>query len=191
MTISPWWRAMPEANTAPLTEPEQFLVHALFKAHNRSCFRPNVSSETVLSSAAGSGNLTTAIAAALLTTGYRHAPIYETVMFLSLDDPAKVAETIVEGGKKVPGWGGDFQRTRPDPVWAGVDAAVLDFNPSLHAKICAVTAALGKRGKNIFPNPSAYTAAVAITLQMPPQAAVYLFIVGRIDGWCQLALTKV
>lgn len=187
--MSPWWRE--KSDTALLTDEEEYLVATLVKAHRQSCFRPNVSSETVLNTAAGSGSVTSAIAAALLTTGFRHAPIYETVMLLSLDDPAEVVETVLKAGKKVPGWGGAFQKTSPDPIWAGVDAALLDFNPSLHAKICAVTVELGKHGKNIYPNPSAYTAAVAITLQMPPAAAVYLFIIGRLDGWCQLALTKV
>lgn len=186
--IQPWWRDKPEIL---LTDAEQHLVGELMKAHNQSCFRPNVSSETVLNTAAGSGSLTAAISAALLTTGFRHAPIYETVMLLSLDDPAEVVPAILKTGKKVPGWGGAFQKTDPDPIWAGVDAALLNFSPSLHAKICAVTDVLGKHGKHIFPNPSAYTAAVAITLQMPPAAAVYLFIIGRLDGWCQLALTKI
>lgn len=189
--IEPWWREKPDVNVPPLTEAEEYLVKTLFKAHKKSCFRPNVSSETVLSTAAGSGSLTTAIAAALLTTGYRHAPIYDTVMFLSLEEPAKVVERILKAGNKVPGWGGAFQKTRPDPIWAGVDAALLDYNPSLHAKISAVTAELGNHGKNIYPNPSCYTAAVAIALGMPPALGIYLFIIGRLDGWCQLALTKI
>lgn len=186
-----WWRGIPETNIAPLSDSEQYLVDALLKAHRISTFRPNVSSETILSTAAGSGNVCTAIAAALLTTGYRHAPIYDTVMFLSLDDPAQVAEGVLQAGNKIPGWGGSFQKNRPDPIWAGVDAALLDYNPSLHGKMCAVTAVLSKHHKYIYPNPSAYTAAVAITLQMPAPAAVYLFIVGRLDSWFQLALTKI
>jgi citrate synthase len=191
MRIDPFWRAQPDTNLTPLNDAEEYLVDALSKAHNKSCFRPNVSSETVLSTAAGSGSLTTAIAAALLTTGYRHAPIYETVMFLSLEDPAQVTETILQAGNKIPGWGGAFQKNSPDPIWAGLDVALGDYNPPLHAKMDAVTAVLGKHGKNIYPNPSAYTAAVAITLQMPPALAVYLFIIGRLDGWCQLALTRI
>lgn len=189
--IEPWWREKPDVNIPPLTDAEAYLVDALMKAHNKSCFRPNVSSETVLSTAEGSGSLTMSLAAALLTTGSKHAPIYDTIMFLSLDDPAQEVKRILEAGNKVPGWGGHFQKARPDPIWAGVDAALLDYNQSLHAKICSVTEILGKHRKHIFPNPSCYTAAVAITLQMPPALGVYLFIIGRLGGWCQLALTKI
>jgi hypothetical protein len=52
---------------------------------------------------------------------------------------------------------------------------------------------LHQSGKHLNPNPSAYTAAVAIVVGLPAPLTPYLFIAARLDSWCNLAgriLTK-
>ena len=55
-------------------------------------------------------------------------------------------------------------------------------------KIDAITRYLHEKEKNIFPNPSTYTAACAIILKVPTDVAPYLLILGRLGGWSALAL---
>jgi citrate synthase len=116
--------------------------------------------------------------------GARHAPVEATVRFLSLENPELEVASILKRGRKVPGWGGTFQKDLPDPLWAEVNELIPE---PLQDKLAAVTGMLHQHGKLIWPNPSAYTACVAIVLGMPPKLAPYLFIYGRLTGWAQIA----
>jgi citrate synthase len=165
--------------------PEHYeLLEQLFAAHHRSCFRDNPSSVAVMLSAHASGDLAKAISCAIATMGARHAPVEATVQFLSLENPELEVASILKRGRKVPGWGGTFQKDLPDPLWAKVNELIPE---PLQDKLAAVTAMLHQYGKLIWPNPSAYTACVAIVLGMPPKLAPYLFIHGRLTGWAQIA----
>lgn len=168
----------------PLKPEEKKLLDALYIAHQRSVFRDNPSSVTVANAAFGSHDLTKAIAAGLLTIGGRHAPIVETIDFLNQPNPELMVPHYLEQRRKIPGWGGTFQKDGPDSVWDEVDKLI-----PLHAgsKIDAVTKTLHEAGKFIFPNPSAYTAAAAISLSMPPILAPYLFIAARLSPWVMVA----
>jgi citrate synthase len=177
----PFWR--PE----PFTENERALLDALFLAHHKSAFRDNPSSVTVANAASGSGDLGKAIAAAILTTGARHAPLVATVEFLSLENPAAMVADILKAGRKVPGWGGSFQKDGPDPIWTQTAKVLRDTNPLLVLKLDAVTLALQDHGKILYPNPSAYTAAASIAIGLPPSLAPYLFIAARLCAWTQIA----
>jgi citrate synthase len=178
---NPFWRE------EPFDERERTLLDALFLAHHQSAFRDNPSSVTVINAAAGSGDLAKAIAAAILTMGAKHAPLSSTVEFLLLEDPAGMVARILEAGQKIPGWGGTFQKDASDPIWAEVARLLAANWPLLAAKLGFVSVTLRQHGKVLCPNPSAYTAAVAIAIGLPPKLAPYLFAAARLSAWVQIA----
>jgi citrate synthase len=176
--IHPFWRE------EPFTDPERALLDALFIAHHRSAFRENPSSVTVLNAFAGSGDLSKAIAAAILTLGAKHAPLEQTVKFLALNDPASMIPKMLAANQKIPGWGGTFQKDGHDPIWQELDALLpTEFG----AKLTSVTSELLRWSRILYPNPSAYTACVALALGLPAKLAPYLFIAARLSAWTQLA----
>jgi citrate synthase len=170
-----------------LTSKEWKLLNELLDAHYQSCFRDNASSVGVAIAADASAELGKAITAGIATMGSRHAPVAETVRFLSLEYPSAQVGPMLNRSQKVPGWGGAFQKDQPDPLWAEVASLIKDGYPELHHKLDDVTDCLQQHDKLIFPNPSAYTACVAIALGMPAEVAPYLFIYGRLSGWAEIA----
>jgi citrate synthase len=178
----PFWRE------EPFTDNERQLLDALFLAHHRSAFRDNPSSVTAINAAAGSGDLGKAIAAAILTTGGKHAPLEATTQYLlSYPDAIEWMDYDLKRGHKIPGWGGTFQKEGADPIWSRV-ASLLNSNWPLIAKnIADVTLQLRSRGKELYPNPSAYTAAVAIAIGLSAKLAPYLFAAARLSAWTQIA----
>lgn len=179
-----WWRQ------DPLTEDEERLLESLTSAHRKSTFRDNASTVSVLNAAMGSGDLSKAIVAGIMTLGDNHAPLEQTYRFLSQDNPAKGVAWNLEIGDKIPGWGNSFVKGMYDPFWLGVHEILHARFPRISDKIDAVTNELHARGKHVFPNPSAYTAATAIVLGLPAKLAVYLFIGARLDAWSHLAAEK-
>ena len=184
-SMKAWWR------DKELTDEEAGLLTMLFTAHHKSAFRENASTVAVITAADASGDLCKAFSAGLMTLGLNHAPIEQTVNFLLLAYPPRYVEDILKSGKRVPGWGGTFQREQPDPIWSDVSLELMTMAPDLHAKISDVTVELGRLGKDIYPNPSAYTAAAAIRVGMPAKIAPYLFIAGRAAAWAQIAASKI
>lgn len=175
----------------PLSEQEKKLFDAVTAAHHNSSFRDNASSIAVLNAAAAARDLAKAIAAGLMTLGGRHAPIEQTINLLGVEHPATIVSDLVRLGKKVPGWGGTFQKDQCDPIWAEAADLIEEHYPELAAKLDVITEALHAEGKKIYPNPSAYTAAAAIALGVPAKLGVYLLINGRLDAWTQLASAKI
>lgn len=163
-----------------ISEPERRLVEAMEVAHGLASFRDNPSSVAVNLAGAGSRSYTQAIAAALMTLGGPHAPLLDTWKLLAADDPAAEATEILKRGDKVPGWGSSFAE---DKTWEPVAMILRADFPQLAEKIDRVTGELRKAQKLIIPNPSAYTAAVAIALSMPAECLPYLFIASRLAAW--------
>lgn len=178
--ISPFWRE------EEFDQHERELISALFIAHHKSTFRDNPSTLNVLNAAAGSGQLANAIAAALLAMGSKHAPLVETARFLAQDDPTQDIAFLLMSGSKIPGWGGTFQKGAPDPLWHDLDQMLRLRRPSIFQKLEDITEELHGLGKDIFPNPSAYTASISIALGMPSELTPYLFIASRLTAWTQL-----
>ena len=161
----PFWR------DEPLTEKEDKLLSLVLSAHDKSTERNNASTIAAVNSFMGSGSYINGIASALLTLGGLHAPLIETYEFLR--------NPIVKG--RVPGWGNSFHKHVPDPLWVEVDRHIKGWNIGLDIE--RVTEELHKMGKNIYPNPSCYTAATAIILGIPEEFIAWLFIEGRLSGW--------
>lgn len=178
--VKPFWR------DELLSDQELELLHAVLRAHDLSAKRNNISSHVLANVAMGSGNYCNALAVAVLSIGGNHAPLGDTIKFLqSLD----LWPTLMEppwGCGLIPGWGNSFVKGEKDPIWLEVDSLLLADWPDLHQRLETVTERL--KPKNIFPNPSAYTAATAIALGIPPAAAPWLFIAGRMDAWSELFL---
>jgi citrate synthase len=171
----------------PLNPDELGLIDELFKAHQKSCFRNNVSSVIFANVLMATNDFGKSVAAAILTTGVVHAPIEKTIRFLVQEHPENDVRNLLLNNEKIPGWGGSFQKNEPDPIWYDVDRLISKLYPDLFVKLEAVTAALAQHGKLILPNPSAYTACVAIALAMPPVIAPYFFIASRLSSWAQIA----
>lgn len=173
-----WW-----LNNEPLTEAEARLVAALYGAHGQCAFRPNCSTTACQQAAGGSRSLPQSIIAALACLGEMHGPIEEAYDQISVQsDLCKFSPLVVNGGI-VPGWGNSFVKGRIDDAFLPVDQILEAQFPRLHNRLKEITAALHARGKNVFPNPAAFTATVALALQMPKHLAPMLFIQARIEAW--------
>lgn len=164
------------------------LVNALDAAHDASARRQNMSSVAVVNAAKGSGSYTCSIAAAMMTLGGTHGPLEATQRFLESNLAADHSDEILRSGRRVPGWGNGFIKGAEDPAWLPVREALRDLRPDLVEKIDAVTARLHACGKDIYPNPSAYTAACAIALGIPSRVCAFLFVSARLRAWTDLFL---
>lgn len=183
--LAPFWRS------EPLSEQETALLDTLMQAHHASCFRGNESSECVVRTAISSGQYENAIAAAVLTTGGVHAPIGATMRVLSSDrDASEIVDEYLSKGMRVPGWGNSFVKGGFDDLWKGVHALILKNHTEMAVRIGLITAELHNLGKPVYPNPSAYTAAAALILGMPPFIAPMLFFFGRLAGWTELIVRQ-
>jgi citrate synthase len=184
--MTPFWR------TNPLTDDEAKLLQLTLEAHAASAFRSNASSVALCNAAIASHDFTKALTGALATLGGVHAPLADTYVLLSSSE-FDAPERILLSGRKVPGWGNSFVKGAPDPIWEPVAAHLERINPTLAERLHNVTDMLRAVGKRLYPNPSAYTAAVAITLGIPAHLTPWLFVQGRLLSWSHLfhqALTQ-
>lgn len=189
----PFWkrgdRTDPTASNRGFTEREHALLTALWDAHQAAAMRGNASGEAFKIAYAGSGDYTKALAGALATLGGRHGPIAETFKPLtSMNTPADVLQMNAIFGKITPGWGNALVKGRDDPEFIWVRVELERMNPKLVERIDAITGALHARGKRIYPNPSCWTAAVAITVGLPAELSPYLFIAARLPVWSRAVL---
>jgi hypothetical protein len=171
---------------APLDSREQELLDLVLEAHAQSAQRNNISTSAVIQCAAGNGTYTNSIAAGLLTLGGTHAPLEQSYELLSSEYAVEGAKLMLADGVRVPGWGNSFFRGEPDTLWNKVARWIEVNRPDLHKRISEVTAFLQSQGKDIYPNPSTYTAATAISLRIPAKCAAFLFLQGRLLSWSQI-----
>lgn len=167
------------------TDRQKELYEAVMRAHGASAHRKNCSTLGLLNAYAGSGDYVQAIIGALATLGGKHAPLLETYRILISNSTTEGIGPFVG---KIEGWGNSFEKGHPDPIWSAVEEC-LDAFP-IGARIRYITEALHAAGKLVYPNPSAYTAAAAIVLNMPPEIMPFLFIGGRLASWSQLILSQ-
>lgn len=172
-----WW-----LNNEPLSEPEARLVAALYAAHSACVFRPNCSTTACQQAAGGSRSLPQSIIAALACLGEMHGPI-EEAMDVLLD-----LHPRFYGGKleRIAGWGNSFIKGRIDDAFLPVDQCLEQHFPRTHLRIREITDALHVAGKKVFPNPAAFSAAVALILGMPKHLAPLLFIQARLEAWASV-----
>lgn len=172
-----WW-----SNNEELTPEEQRLFAALLQAHAACVYRENCSTAALQQAAFGSRKLPSAFIAALATLGDVHGPVEEAYDHFEIWDKLKSFSGGYQGGI-VPGWGNSFIKGRIDDAFLPVDQILEAQFPRTHSRLREITDALHTRGKKVFPNPAAYTAAVAIILGMPKNLAPLLFVMGRTEAW--------
>lgn len=169
---------------------ENALLTALWDAHQAVAMRGNASGEAFRTAYAGSGDYTKALSGALATLGAKHGPIVETVRTLdSMNEPTNVIRLCGIYGKRIPGWGNSLVKGRNDPDFLRVRDHITNMNQKLVERIDAITGALHAQGKHIYPNPSCWTAAVAITVGLPAELSPYLFIAARLPVWSRAILS--
>jgi len=164
------------------------LFQSLCKAHFESTFRKNPSSVIIANVADAGGSFPHALAAGLCSTGGRHADVAATFRFLFAEEggAGRVGE-LLDGGAKVPGWGTSFHSGGVDPIWVPVQEEIARAHPDVALIIDGVTEVLHKRGKNIFPNPSTWTAACAHVWGIKdPKMADYLVVACRLNAWAHI-----
>lgn len=175
-----WWRK------EPLSEDECRLVDVVLQCHHNSTKRNNMSAHIFQNSAIGSGRYVNGLIGALASLGGVHAPIEPTMAMLACDDYMRDVQHCINGGYRVMGWGSSFEKGQKDKVWLPVDALLHLKWPKRHAVLESITEALHAHGKDIYPNPSAYTAMTNLIVGIPAWASHYLLIAGRLDGWTEL-----
>lgn len=174
----------------PLTENEAELFDLVREAHFHSCFRNNSSTNVLANTYEGSGSYSKALSAALLTLGGKHAPLEKIIGVLATPFGESVAAHHIKEKSKMPGWGNSFIRGERDPVWLKVDNCLKEKFPEMYEKITKITKVLHDNGKEVYPNPGCYTAALILLLEVPSQIAEYIFIEARLVGWTQVILQQ-
>lgn len=169
-----------------LSAEEHELWCAVCAAHRESAFRRNLSSDAVASSALGSGELTKAVAGALLTLGGLHGPVEDAMKFFASDDPASYVKEFLDRGWRIPGFGNSFHKEEPDPNWKEVHSILESKFPEWNRILGEVTMTLHGYGKKLFANPAAFTAITALILGCPIYCGSYLFIRARLDAWAEI-----
>lgn len=170
---------------------ENALLTALWDAHQAVAMRGNASGSAFTMAYQGSGDYTKALAGALATLGAKHGPIVETCRTLaSMNEPTNVIRLCGIYGKHIPGWGNSLVKGRNDPDFLRVRDQLENINPKMVERIDAITGALHARGKHIYPNPSCWTAAVAITVGLPAELSPYLFIAARLPVWSRAVMEQ-
>lgn len=183
--MKPFWR------NSPLSAEEQKLLNAVFDAHNQSAFRQNPSTLAVGCVAQGSGDISKSIAAGLMALGGQHGPIIETYDILKSERPARdIVDEKLEWKTYVPGWGSSFVKHDVDPIWNDVNGLLALNHKAMWERMNDFTEALKEAGKELYPNPSAFTAATAIVVGLPRSVSPYLLIVGRISAWTEIFLNE-
>jgi citrate synthase len=161
------------------------LLRAVLEAHRKSALRDNASSVVIREVFAMHRDFAKAVAAGLMTLGGIHAPLENTAFYLrhTLDGVKAAVQAKINRDSLMPGWGNSFIKGRRDELWIEVDDLLHAHFPELAEKLDAVTGLLQAAGKNVFPNPSAYTVCAALAFDLASHQAVCLFIRGRMLGW--------
>lgn len=133
------------------------------------------------------------LAAGLCAFGKTHGPIEDTYDWLNQPGtPDKNVAAFMRRNKdgKIPGWGSSFSKGQIDPIWVAVDTMIRSKWSTMGGLLTAYTELLQTLDIPVYPNPSAYTAATAIILEMPRGIAPYLLVMGRLPAWAELFLNE-
>jgi len=161
------------------------LLDSVLQAHYESALRGNCSHQALVMSAVGSGDYFKSIAVGLLTLNGLHAPLVKTYDFLAASDSLEQVGQALREKRRVPGWGNAFVKGEYDPTWIPCAEALRQEAPELSKKIDTITDFLHACRKDLYPNPSCYTAAAALALGIPRAGVGELLIRGRLKAWTE------
>lgn len=134
----------------------------------------------------GTGDYFKAIASAILMLGGIHGPLTQTYDLLALECPLDEVARRLDNGFRVPGWGNGFYKDGVEPAFLPVSEELIKVNPEICERILSITEFLhNKRELKIWPNPSCFTAATAITVGLPREAVGVLALQGRLMVWTE------
>jgi citrate synthase len=168
-----------------ISEEGSTLMQLCLDAHAQSAMRDNVSTSVLKAAAFGSGNFAQSLAAALCSLGGEHAPLEETYDIIQEASDSDIHDMIIMGNR-IPGWGNSFVKAAPDPAWEPVDKCLKTHFHTVHNRVESITQILFESGRNVFPNPSCFTAATGLAVGMPKNLLSALFIHGRLNSWAQI-----
>ena len=157
-----------------ITGDQECLVELVLDAHSILAARDNLSTMAIRACSHAGCGFDRAVIGALSTVGGSHAPLEQAMDILN---------GIISFNGKAPGWGCDFVKGSPDPIWREVDDHLMKFNPHIYERIDRVTMALHKSGRKVFPNAACYTAAAAIITGCPKKLVSWFLIQGRLWTW--------
>jgi len=164
------------------------LVQELYKAHAAVALRGNPSHQALVLSAMGTGDYFKAIASAILMLGGLHGPLMQTYDLLALDCPLDEVARRLNSGIRIPGWGNGFYKQGIEPEFQPVAIELARVNPEICAKIDVITDYIHGYDDGrlkIYPNPSCFTAATAITVGLPRETVGVLALQGRLMIWTE------
>jgi len=198
--------SLPETQDDIRASHQGSLITLLEEAHYLAGKRnPSISRDTFLSALAGSGNITQAIAAALLTTGKMHAPLNETRQLFNLfrRNPEMARQAVREAlsdGMKIPGVGNSFFKDSIDPSFRDIKEAYEEVYALIYPKspisildgftemVNSEIAAKKEPESFLYANAAGITAAVMELFLAPPYFENWVFISGRTRAWIELAI---
>ena len=159
------------------------LTDALLKAHAEVALRGNPSHHALILAAQGSANYFNALTAVFSTYGGIHGPLAGTYDLLLNPDPCAEITMRLDLGYQIPGYGNSFYKDGVEPAFQPVEAELRKVNPTLAGKIDLMTEFIHGLGKKIYPNPSTFTCAVAITEGIQKEAVGFLVVQARLVPW--------
>lgn len=163
---------------------ELALKAILTDAHAKCCERQNVSSATLIHALHGSQFVPQAIAAAILTFGDRHAPVHKIIQLLAAEKFEEIVKTNIEAGAMIPGWGSEFVKGEPDPIFTELDRYLEANATKTHSVIHEITRIIREaKDVDLYPNAGAYTAAVGLELGYSPGDIHFLLLECRLPAW--------
>lgn len=171
---------------------KQLLLTSLQQAHKQAALNNinNASRAVCLTAYQGSGNPIQALAAGLLTTGDKHAPIIKTRKDLEFFQRYSGWVYDMDSFFKFNGVGNSFYKDGIDPSFQEVYERYISLSkdPLLSEYCSNINEVLKINGKKVtlYPNAAGITAAIAILLNLPPLWELKAFAKGRIDAWIEL-----
>lgn len=173
----------------PLSDAESRLLCELWRAHERAARdNPNASKEVAVAAFQGSGSMTQALAAGLLTTGAKHAPL-AAARHVWRSTPKEI-EVRARAGEIIPGFGNTFHPDG-DPAWNDFAFLLQDAFPEAWQHVVFLTERVqGIPPRRITANAALYTAAACDLLEVPDGAEILFFLLPRLGVWVLEALAR-
>jgi len=168
------------------------LVESLIESHYNAARQntQSISTSTFLNAYAGSGNVTQAIASALLTTGTMHAPLTSTRKVLdNFIATGDVYTARINQNSRFLGLGNSFFKNKIDPSFQQTYEKLslfYELNQANNVLSLYVDKCNRQLNKVLYPNAAGITAAVCIACKLDTFSEISIFTTGRIKGWLAL-----
>lgn len=197
---------LPERVRDITPEEVESLMIAVTEAHYRAgADNDSISRSVFRATYEGSGDVMKGIAAAILSIGGKHGPLFQARGLIGLFhlNPVKAYELIdecLQAGEKVPGFGNSFFKTEIDPAFEEVYLKYADLYSSIYgvSETSNPVNLLWERfsrakydqtfkygDKCVYPNAALITGAVAHLCQGVPYIENWTFITGRSRAWIE------